>query len=108
MIDRQKYRSGIAVAANQRSGGPMRDKSDKRKSGINYLREYLEEAEMNYVYAFVYNGAENWKVSSIDDWNFDNIELDGTEKIVGHKKFDGTICKVLQDDSGRIIAVVKD
>jgi len=107
MGDRQKYRSGIAIAASQRSGGPMRDKREKKETGINYLRKYLEEADMNYVYAFVYNGDDNWKASSIDDWDFDNIELDGSEKIVGHRKFDGSICKVLRDGGGRIIAVVK-
>lgn len=107
MKDRQKYRSGVAIAAKMRSGGPMRDKRERRESGRNYLREYLEEADMNYVYAFVYNGDDNWKVSSIDDWDFDNIELDGTEKVVGHKKLDGSICKVFRADSGRLIAVVK-
>lgn len=107
MSDRQKYRSGIAIAAKMRLGGPMRDKREKRESGKNYLRKFLEEADMNYVYAFVYNGDENWKVSSIDDWDFDNIELDGTERAVGHRKFDGSICKVFRDNSGRVIAIVK-
>jgi hypothetical protein len=101
MNDRQKYRNGFAIAAKMRSGGPMRNKHKRQSS-----KEYLEEVEMDYVYAFVYNGDENWKASSIDDWDFDNVELNGTERIVGHRKFDGSICRICQDDSGKVIAVI--
>jgi len=85
----------------------MRDKRDKRETGINYRRQYLEEAEMNCVHAFVYNGDDNWKISPIDDWDFDIVELDGSEKTLGHRQLDGAICKIVEGSGGRVIAITK-
>lgn len=85
MSSHQKQRSGIAISARMRSGGPMRDKRDRRESGKNYQRNYLSEAEMNCVHVFVYNGEDNWKLSPVDDWDFDMVELNGSEKTLGHR-----------------------
>ena len=43
---------------------------------------------------FVLDG-EDWKRSDTDDWSLTSIELDGTEKTVGHKQLDGAICKIV-------------
>jgi len=107
MTSHQTYRSGIAIAAKMRSGGPMRNKHKSIDSGKNYHREYLKEIEMNCVHAFVYKGNDNWKISPIEDWDFDLIELDGSEMTLGHRQLDGSICKIVQGPIGQIIAIIK-
>lgn len=62
---------------------------------------------MNAVKAFIFNGSGDWKISVADDWDFDVVELEGNEKVVGHHKIDGSICKVLQSDNGKLIAISK-
>jgi len=62
---------------------------------------------MSAVYAFVFNGSGTWKLSTADDWDLNWIELDGTEKSVGHHKIDGAICKIVQSKDGQIIAITK-
>lgn len=61
----------------------------------------------NATYAFVFNGSEDWRKSIPDDWDLDVIELEGNEKILGHRQIDGSICKVLQTSDGKIFAVSK-
>lgn len=61
----------------------------------------------NATYAFVFNGSEDWRKSIADDWDLDVIDLDGNEKVLGHRQIDGSICKVLQSSDGRIVAVTK-
>jgi len=58
-------------------------------------------------YAFVFSGTDDWKKSVADDWNLDLVELDGTEKVVGHRQIDGSICKILQAEDGKLIAITK-
>jgi hypothetical protein len=58
-------------------------------------------------YAFVFNGAGDWKISMAGDWDLDVVELDGNEKTVGHHKIDGSICKVLQTAEGKLVAITK-
>lgn len=58
-------------------------------------------------YAFVFNGNIDWRKSMPDDWDLDVIELDGTEKIVGHRQIDGSICKILETSSGKLVAITK-
>jgi hypothetical protein len=58
-------------------------------------------------YAFVFNGDNDWRKSVADDWDLDVVELDGTEKVVGHRQIDGSICKVLQSADGTLIAITK-
>lgn len=58
-------------------------------------------------YAFVFNGGDDWRVSGADDWDLDVVELTGNEKTLGHKKIDGSICKILQTDDGKLVAVTK-
>lgn len=59
-------------------------------------------------YAFIYSGDVSvWKTSTADSWNLDLVELDGTEKVVGHRKIEGSICKVLQASDGKLLAITK-
>lgn len=60
---------------------------------------------MSATYAFVFKGEGDWKVSVADDWDLDVVELEGQEKVVGHHKIDGSICKVLQKPEGTLVAV---
>lgn len=62
---------------------------------------------MSATYAFVFSGSGDWKVSIADDWDLDVIELQGDEKVVGHLKIDGSICKVMQAADGKLIAITK-
>jgi hypothetical protein len=55
----------------------------------------------------VFNGSKDWRKSIADDWDLDVVELDGTEKVVGHRQIDGSICKILQNSSGKLIAITK-
>lgn len=58
-------------------------------------------------YAFVFNGNDDWRKSIADDWDLDVVELDGTEKVVGHRQIDGSICKILETSDGTLIAITK-
>jgi hypothetical protein len=58
-------------------------------------------------YAFVFVGISNWKESVPDDWELDVVELEGNEKVVGHRQIDGSICKILQTSDGSLIAITK-
>lgn len=58
-------------------------------------------------FAFVFNGNGDWKKSIADDWEPDTIEIEGSEKVVGHRQIDGAIFKILQNQSGQIIAISK-
>ena len=62
---------------------------------------------MSATYAFVYRGEEDWRVSVADDWDLDVVELDGSEKVIGHRQVDGSICKVLKTADGTILAITK-
>lgn len=61
----------------------------------------------NATYAFVLTGSDNWRTSVADDWELDVVELEGNEKTVGHKKLDGSICKILQVSNGKVVALTK-
>lgn len=61
----------------------------------------------NATYAFVFNGSDDWRVSSAEEWDLDVVEIEGNEKTVGHKKIDGSICKILQTTDGKLIALSK-
>ena len=65
------------------------------------------EYNMNATYAFVFNGKKDWRKSVPDDWDLDVIELDGNEKIVGHRQIDGSICKIVQTSAGKLVAITK-
>ena len=58
-------------------------------------------------YAFVFNGSNDWRKSVADDWDLDVVELDGNEKVLGHRQIDGSICKIIQTSNGRIVAISK-
>ena len=61
----------------------------------------------NATYAFVFRGEGDWKVSIADDWDLDVVELEGNEKVVGHRQIDGSICKIIQCHNGQILAITK-
>jgi hypothetical protein len=75
--------------------------------GFSWLNWRLGETMSNATYAFVFNGSEDWRKSIADDWDLDVIDLDGNEKVLGHRQLDGSICKVVQSSDGRIVAVTK-
>ena len=58
-------------------------------------------------YAFVLNGSNDWRNSAVDLWDLDIIDLEGNEKIVGHRQLDGSICKVLKTSDGKLVAITK-
>ena len=57
--------------------------------------------------AFIFNGETDWRKSVAEDWNFDIVQLDGTEVVIGHRKIDGAIFKILQNSDGKIVAYNK-
>lgn len=65
-------------------------------------------SESKFCSCFVLNGSDNWKKSSSDDWDLDVVELDGSEKVIGHRPLDGSIFKIIQTHDGKIIAVTKN
>ena len=65
----------------------------------------LSENKMSATYAFVFNGSGDWKMSTADDWDLDVVELEGGEKVLGHRQIDGSICKILQTSDGKLVAL---
>jgi hypothetical protein len=59
------------------------------------------------VQAFVFTGSPDnqWKLSDPDQWNFDWVDIEGTEKVLGHHKIDGCICKVVLVSDGKLVAI---
>jgi hypothetical protein len=62
---------------------------------------------MSAMYAFVFNGSGDWKLSIADDWELDVVELEGDEKVLGHRQIDGSILKVMKQSDGKLIAIGK-
>lgn len=77
-----------------------------RKNGFIKESKTVGETMTGATYAFVFSGSD-WRKSVGDDWDLDVIELDGTEKVVGHHKIDDSICKILQTNEGKLIALTK-
>jgi len=65
-------------------------------------------SESNFCPCFVLNGTSEWKKSTPDDWDLDVVEIDGSEKLLGHRPLDGSIVKVMQTSDGKIIALSKN
>ncbi len=61
---------------------------------------------MNAVHAFIFSG-NDWKTSQPEDWEWDIVELDGTEKVLGHRPIDGSIFKIIQTSDGKLVAITK-
>ncbi len=61
---------------------------------------------MNTTFGFVFVGSD-WRKSVEDDWDIEPIDLNGNEKVLGHRQIDGSICKVLQASDGRVVAITK-
>lgn len=62
---------------------------------------------MNAVQVFVLVGNEDWRLASADLWELDVVELDGTEKVIGHRKIDGSIYKIIKVSDEKIVAITK-
>lgn len=56
---------------------------------------------------FVFNGKNNWKTSNGEDWDLISMELEGNEKVLGHKKIDGMIFKIIESSDKKIVALSK-
>ncbi len=67
----------------------------------------IGEKMSSATYAFVFSGSDDWRTSGADDWDLEVVELQGNEKTLGHKKIDGSICKILQTSDGQLVAVTK-
>ena len=63
------------------------------------------------VYGFVFNGEvsndKEWKISDEDMWDLDLADLSGQEKVLGHRKIDGAIVKVVRLNNGKLFAITK-
>lgn len=57
-------------------------------------------------YAFVLNGSD-WRKAVEDDWDISVVEVPDQVQIIGHKKIDGVICKIIKLEGGQIIALSK-
>ena len=58
-------------------------------------------------YAFVLVNDTDWRLSDIDDWNWDIVEIEGTEKTLGHHKIDGAVYRVLRTNDEKVVAITK-
>lgn len=58
-------------------------------------------------YAFVLSDNVNWRVSTPEDWNWEIVELEGNEKLIGHYPIDGSVYKILETPDSKIIATIK-
>lgn len=56
-------------------------------------------------YAFVLDSSNDWRIA--DEWTFEVVELEGNEKILGHRNIEGSNCKVLLTPDGQYIAISK-
>ena len=65
----------------------------------NFITKELDnkqENNMNIVQAFVLRSDDNWVVADSDLWELEPVEITGTEKVIGHRKIDGLIYKVIK------------
>lgn len=54
------------------------------------------------------NNIINWKLAEFEDWNMDSVEIEGNEKVLGHRKIDGAICKIILTKLGQVAAISKN
>lgn len=59
------------------------------------------------IVAFVFNGEGDWKLAPASDWDLDTIEINGNEKVLGHRAIDGSICRIIKTADGKLIATTK-
>lgn len=57
-------------------------------------------------HVLILSSNDNWKIAYEDNWELDILELDGTEKLLGHRRIDGSIYKILNKDN-KILATLK-
>lgn len=61
---------------------------------------------MNATFAFILNKEQDWKLAEVDAWDWDVVELTGSEEILGHRKIDGVVFKIIKLEE-KIIALTK-
>ena len=59
---------------------------------------------MNATFAFVLNAEQNWKLANEDAWNWDTVELSGAEEVLGHRKIEGAVFRIVKVED-KIVAV---
>jgi hypothetical protein len=62
---------------------------------------------VNATYAFVLVNDTDWRLSTVDDWDWSIIEIEGTEKTLGHHKIDGSVYKVVRTSDDQVVAITK-
>jgi hypothetical protein len=62
---------------------------------------------MNIVQAFVLQSDDNWAIAEAELWDLEPVELTGNEKVIGHRKIDGLIYKVLKTEDNKLVAITK-
>jgi hypothetical protein len=60
----------------------------------------------NITPAFIIDERDDWRTCDPSLWELEPIELEGDEKVIGHRYIDGAICKVLAKE-GKLIALTK-
>jgi hypothetical protein len=60
---------------------------------------------MNATFAFVLNAEQDWKLANEDAWDWNTIELDGSEEVLGHRKIEGAVFRIVKVEDK--IAAVK-
>lgn len=58
-------------------------------------------------YAFVLDDGLNWRTSVPDDWNWEIVQLEGNEQLIGHYPIDGSVYKIFKTSTGKIVATIK-
>lgn len=59
---------------------------------------------MNAIYVFVLNAEQDWKLADEDAWDWSVVELSGAEEILGHRKIEGAVFKILKTEDEKIVA----
>jgi len=58
-------------------------------------------------YAFVLVNDTDWRLSTAEDYDWQIIEIEGTEKTLGHHKIDGAVYRVLRTSDNQVVAITK-
>jgi hypothetical protein len=76
-----------------------------RQVSVNNSLEKTMSA--NATYAFVLINDTDWRLSTADDYDWQIVEIEGTEKTLGHHKIDGAIYRVLHTSNDQVVAITK-
>jgi hypothetical protein len=62
---------------------------------------------VNATYAFVLVNDTDWRLSTAEDYDWQIIELEGTEKTLGHHKIDGSVYRIVRTSDEKVVAITK-